>query len=219
MKKEDNEMKNSIRFMIGVLVSVYSCSIMHPVYADDSFVKENIADDYVEVKNGQLIVSNEKELKKKIGKETVNEVEDDLEICNRLIEEGYIGVKKNGTLYLLNDSSLTIQGGNITRTNLYWWGFKRYNNNKQTQEIIKELEKQSGSGKTISNSKLVSLLGMAPVFGTMINATAKVSGILGSGFSKLSSAYKSKNKGYGTITTVYWSVVGSSITSQTTSTK
>ncbi len=210
------------KLLVCLLVCAVSSSVvLKQSYAEEVLTQDDIeaADEYVEVEDGQLVINDEEELIEEIGDESQEYIEENLEICNQLIDEGIIGLKKNGTLYLLDDDSLTIQGGNINRTSLYWWGFNRYNSYKNTNEIIKEFNKQAANGKAISNSKFVSLIGMMPVFGTLIKATSNVSGILGSGFSSLASAYKSKNKSYGTITKVYWTIVGSSISSQTKNTK
>lgn len=210
------------KMLVCLLVCVVGSSVnLKQSYAEEVLTNDDIevADEYVEVEDGQLVINNDEELLEEIGDESQECIEENLEICNQLIDEGVIGLKKNGTLYLLDDDSLTIQGGNINRTSLYWWGFNRYNSYKKTNEIIKEFSRQAGNGKTLSNSKFVSLIGLMPVFGTLIKVTSNVSGILGSGFSSLANAYKSKNKSYGTITKVYWTIVGSSISSQTKNTK
>lgn len=141
-------------------------------------------------------------------------IEESISFANLLIDEDVADIKENGTLYVQSEN-LTIQGGNINATRLYWWGWHRYNSNTNTKRIIREFKKQV----TYSNHWVTEIL-----FGSLATAPAgfaiaAIPKMLGGSLNSFANALESKNKGYGTIIAVNWVVVGSNIKSQTKNTK
>ena len=124
----------------GSLSSVFAESASFQTFSEDEIKN---ADKYIINHNNQLVINNKNALIREVGTQKYSLIVNDLELCNYLISNGKISIKKNGTLYINDDDSLTIQGGNINATRLYWWGWHRYNDNRNTKNIIKEFRKQS----------------------------------------------------------------------------
>ena len=174
-----------------------------------------IADEYVKKDQEKLVVINQAELKEILGVNDYNNVIANVENCNQLIEADLIGIKEHGSLYIQGDDELTIQGGNINATRLYWWGWHRYNNCYNTKKIVKEFKKQAN----YSNSATAKLIfgGLAGVPGGFL--LASIPDLVGGSLKSFANKLEKKNKGYGTIIAANWIVVGSNIKSQTKNTK
>lgn len=174
-----------------------------------------ITNQYVINENDRLIISNQEELKKLIGSNDFEAVIENINYCNSLIEEDKIGIKENGSLYLENDTMLTIQGGNINATRVYWWGWHRYNDNLSTKKIVKEFRRQVKYSNSWVTEKIFGSFRDVPG-GFVIESIPK---LLGGTLKNFANGLESKNKGYGTIIAANWVVAGSNIKSQSKNTK
>lgn len=185
---------------------------------DDNLLSQEIieiADKYIVEEGTQLVVSSKEELMKEIGEYNYNIVLENIEFCNELVDEGLIGVKENGSLYVIGDDTLVIQGGNINDTRLYWWGWHRYNDNANTKKIITSFRKQeSYADSVIAQIIFGGLNGIPGGF-----AIAAIPKLVGDSLKSFANELESKNKGYGTIIAANWVVVGSNIKSQSKNTK
>lgn len=213
--------------MKKIILSVLSFVMLLSMCLSNAFALENsesstlsqevidIADKYIENEENRLILTCQDELKSIIGINNFNAVIANVEFCNQLLEKEIIDIKENGTLYIDSDDELTIQGGNINATRLYWWGWHRYNDNANTKKIIKEFRKQV----KYSNSRAAEIIfgSLAAVPGGFV--LSSIPKLLGGTFTNFANELSKKNKGYGTIIAANWVVAGSNIKSQTKNTK
>lgn len=213
--------------MKKIILSVLSFVMLFGMCINNTFALENInsnvlsqevieiANKYIKNEDDKLIVTNQDELKTIIDTSNFNAVIANVDFCNKLIEEKEIGIKDNGSLYIERDDELTIQGGNINATRLYWWGWHRYNDNANTKRIVKEFRKQGSYSDSWVTEMIFGSLAAVPG-GFVIASIPK---LLGGSLKSFANALESKNKGYGTIIAANWVVVGSNIKSQTKNTK
>ena len=216
--------------MKKIILSVLSFVMLFGMCINDAFALENIdsnvlsqevieiANKYIKNEDDKLIVTNQDELKNIIDANNFNAVIANVDFCNRLIEEKVVGIKDNGSLYIEGDDELTIQGGNINATRLYWWGINRFNDNKRSKKMVSELRIQYKNSKSLTTQVMAGLIGVAT---ESIGATALniLPSAFGGSLNSFANAIEKANKGYGTILAINWVVVGSKIKSQTRNTK
>lgn len=213
--------------MKKIILSVLSFVMLFGMCINNAFALENIdsnvlsqevieiANKYIKNEDDRLIVTNQDELRTIINTNNFNAVIARVDFCNQLIKEKSVGIKDNGSLYIEGDDELTIQGGNINATRLYWWGWHRYNDNANTKRIIKKFRKQGSYSNSWVTEMIFGSLAAAPA-GFVIASIPK---LVGGTLKSFANALERKNKGYGTIIAANWVVVGSNIKSQTKNTK
>lgn len=213
--------------MKKIILSVLSFVMLFGMCINNAFALENIdsnvlsqevieiANKYIKNEDDRLIVTNQDELRTIINTNNFNAVIARVDFYNQLIKEKSVGIKDNGSLYIEGDDELTIQGGNINATRLYWWGWHRYNDNANTKRIIKKFRKQGSYSNSWVTEMIFGSLAAAPA-GFVIASIPK---LVGGTLKSFANALESKNKGYGTIIAANWVVVGSNIKSQTKNTK
>lgn len=175
----------------------------------------DIANEYIINENGLLVITSKDHLKKKLSVQEYDFVVENINYSNQLLKSKEVEIKENGSLYLVNDDSLIVQGGNINATRLYWWGWHRYNSDTNTKKIIKSFRKQVN----YSNSGIAGY-----IFGALDNVPGgflitSIPDLIGGSLTGFANALEKKNKKYGTIIAANWVVFGSNIKSQTKNTK
>lgn len=112
------------------------------VMTQEEFISE--ADEYIEVTDDGFI---ELELPDElIGELTPEEYEQmmaGISTINEAVESGELAVTPNGTIYETDDDELVVQGGNVDKVQLKWWGIRRYANYNNARYIANECGRYS----------------------------------------------------------------------------
>ena len=182
----------------------------------------DICDNYVNVnlKTKKLEINNLNELKAKLLPEEYDYIFESVAYVNDLIENGEVTVMDDGTMYFT--SEIMARGGKINRSEVKYWGIRRYNNQANTADAAKELIK---SGKTFKNasqvpSTILVLIGLADVGSaakTILGAIG-IGSAFGNWMYNVGTQLKKKNNKYGTVLDVSWNA-SYKVWKQTSSTK
>lgn len=181
-----------------------------------------ISDNYVRMNlsTKRLELNNEDELRNKLNQEEFNYIKECVETVNHLIENGEVTVMDDGTMYLTNE--ITARGGKINRSEVKYWGIRRYNNQANTTSAANTLIKNGKSFKNITSvpKSVLAIIGLAGL-GTPVNTIVAAIGIgnaFGNWMYNVGTQLKKKNNKYGTVLDISWNA-SYKVWKQTNSTK
>ena len=182
----------------------------------------DISDNYVNVnlKTKKLEISNPDELKSKLSQDEYDYISNCVTYVNELIENDEVTVMDNGTMYFT--SELMARGGKINRSEVKYWGIRRYNNQANTTKASNTLLK---NGKAFKNSTqvpsslliLIGLAGVGTAAATVI-AAIEIGTAFGNWMYNVGNQLKKKNNKYGTVLDISWNA-SYKVWKQTSSTK
>ncbi len=175
---------------------------------------------YVNLKTKKLEISNPDELKSKLSQDEYDYISNCVAYVNELIENDEVTVMDNGTMYFT--SELMARGGKINRSEVKYWGIRRYNNQANTTKAASKLIKDGKSLKNITQIPslilvLIGLSGVGNAASTIINAIG-VGQIFGNWMYNVGTQLKKKNNKYGTVLDISWNA-SYKVWKQTNSTK
>lgn len=163
----------------------------------DNYVRSNVSEKKVEIINSE-------ELRLKISDEDYLALSNNIDTVNEMLTNGTITMLSDGTMWFTRE--LRLRGGKINRTEVKYWGFRRYNNYANTKKAADELIKRGGQLKSVTNINPF-ILGLIGLTG---GAAAAIAGVVGLGNTAgswahgLGVALRDKNNTYGTILDINW---------------
>lgn len=145
-------------------------------------------DDDVEVVNGQFVLEISQKEIDKIGQENYEAILAGMEQVNDLLQTEEYDVTDNGTVYEINED-LAIQGGNVDKVVVKWWGIKRYASKKSAKKIVSTFNTISNSAWMVSGgtASYTAAAALAPE-GLISKGSAAVSALI-SGLSAVGAGY------------------------------
>ena len=168
----------------------------------------DISDNYINIdlKTNKLKITTPHKLKKKLSKDEYSYILNCVTYVNDLIENNEVTVMDDGTMYFT--SELMARGGKINRSEVKYWGIRRYNSQSNTASAANTLIK---NGKAFKNATqvpntillLIGLSGIGGAASTIISAIG-IGNTFGNWMYNVGNQLKKKNNKYGTVIDISW---------------
>lgn len=182
----------------------------------------DISDNYIsmDLKTNKLKITTQHKLKKKLSKDEYSYILNCVTYVNDLIENNEVTVMDDGTMYFT--SELMARGGKINRSEVKYWGIRRYNSQSNTTSAANTLIKNGKGFKNITSvpKSILTIIGLAGL-GTSANTIIAAIGIgnaFGNWMYNVGNQLKKKNNKYGTVLDISWNA-SYKVWKQTNSTK
>lgn len=168
----------------------------------------NIADNYVKINllNKRLEISNKDELSSELSLDEFNYIEHCVYIVNKFIDDGYVTVMDDGKMYLT--SEIMTRGGKINRSEVKYWGIRRYNNQANTKKAADQLIKDGKNFKKVSDvpDSILNIIGLGTVSTPVKTIIGAITGTkaVGNWMYNVGTQLRKKNNKYGTVLDISW---------------
>lgn len=206
-------MKKVLAIFVAAVVGVTSTfAVSSSAFADDvSMSQEQFiekADEFVEVTDDGLI---ELELPDKlvdaIEPEEYEQIMEGIAAINEAVESGELAVTSNGTIYETEDEELVVQGGNVNKITLNWWGVRIWLDHDNAKYFANQMSKVGEW--TTSLSYRLGLVSGASAFvsktaGAILFGLSGLAGLFGVYFTRLGRNINYYNGYKGVIIDITW---------------
>lgn len=168
-----------------------------PIEIADSYVESNTSIKRVEI-------NNSKDLSTKLSSDDMEFIKNGVNIVNQLLENGTVVMLEDGSMFFA--SELRLRGGKLNRSEVFYWGIRRYNNYSNTKRAADELIKTGKQFKTIDAipSGVLALLGLVGGPVSIIAGVLGMGSVVGNWCYNVGKQLRSKNNTYGTVLDINW---------------
>lgn len=96
----------------------------------------DVASEYVisNTKTKQVEIKNLEELKLKLNTNEIEYIQQSVNIVNNLLNQRIVTMLDDGSMWLTNE--IRLRGGKINRSEVKFWGLRRYNNQANTKKLL-----------------------------------------------------------------------------------
>lgn len=143
-------------------------------------------------------------LSSKLTEEELQLVVNSVATVNNLLESGTVVMLDDGRMFLANE--IMYRGGKINRSEVFYWGIRRYNNYANTKSAADQLISTGKQFKTIDAipSGLLALLGLTGGIVGTISGVLGIGSIVGNWCYDVGKELRAKNNTYGTVLDINW---------------
>ena len=185
------------------------------VFTDE---KKEVVDKYIKHTVDGIVIDNEDELKNLLSQEEYTYVKFGVQKANAIMKEESLIPNHNQSCYV-NVQQKT-SGGGINRSEVFYWGIRRYNDKANTKRAADSLISNGKQFKSLEAipSGILALIGLTPgVVGTIAGVLG-IGVVVGNWVYDLGIQLRNKNNTYGTVIDINW-VASVKVWKQTSSTK